>query len=110
VTAENCAASIDKRDPSNEWHVQDYVPVGIFILPPITVRQIQRVEGFDEPISGEIELRLDQAVAPFPDERIFTVNKETFLELDRSTGRWNAVAYDDIIPARPAACAEITSK
>ncbi|WP_431321256.1 hypothetical protein [Rhizobium sp. YTU87027] len=35
-TEENCARSIDLRKTSNEWHVQDYVPIGLFILPPIS--------------------------------------------------------------------------
>jgi hypothetical protein len=26
--AEDCAASIDRPETSNEWRVQDYVPVG----------------------------------------------------------------------------------
>ncbi len=37
-TEENCRNSIDNRLTSNEWHVKDYVPVGLFILPPIVVR------------------------------------------------------------------------
>jgi hypothetical protein len=95
-TEENCAASIDNREPSNEWHVQDYVPVGIFILPPIVVRQT--VEMMEEVISGEVTLELGQAIAPFPDQRIFSANLRTFLEWDRSSGQWKAAGYDDIIP------------
>jgi hypothetical protein len=95
-TEENCAASIDQRTTSNEWHVQDYVPVGIFILPPILVRQVAIV--MDEPIPGEVELELQAAVAPFPDQRIFGADAQTFWEFDRASGRWRAVSYDDVIP------------
>jgi hypothetical protein len=94
-TEENCAASIDRREPSNEWHVQDYVPVGIFILLPIIVRQT--IEMMGEFMSGEVTLRLEQAIAAFPDHRIFSANERTFLELDRSSGKWKAVGYDDLI-------------
>ena len=95
-TEENCAASIDQRTTSNEWHVQDYVPVGIFILPPIVIRQVAIVMG--EPIAGEVELNLQTAVAPFADQRIFSANARTFLEFDRPSGQWRAVLYDEIIP------------
>jgi hypothetical protein len=99
---ENCAASIDRRETSNEWHVQDYLPLGIFILPPIFVRQVQRFEGIDDPVSGEVQLQLEHAIGLFPDKRIFSANQRTFLELDRPSVQWKAVAYEDIIPARPA--------
>ena len=71
-TEENCAASIDQHMTSNEWHVQDYVPVGIFILPPIVARQVAIFMG--EPTAGEVELNLQTAVAPFADQRIFSAN------------------------------------
>jgi hypothetical protein len=95
-TEENCAASIDKREPSNEWHVQDYVPVGIFILLPIVVRQTTELMG--EAVSGEVTLSLGDAIAAFTDQRIFSANPRTFLEWDRKSGQWKAVEYDDIIP------------
>lgn len=97
-TEENCAASIDRRETSNEWHVQDYVPVGIFILPPIFVRQTVEMRG--EPVSGDVRLTLPQAIEPFAGQRIFSANGRTFLELDRSSGEWKAVAYEDIISDR----------
>jgi hypothetical protein len=78
--------------------VQDYVPVGIFILPPIIVRQVQKIEGLDEPVSAEVELHLGEAITPFADERIFSANKRGFLEFDRPSGEWKAIAYDGIIP------------
>jgi len=62
---ETCADSIDKRETSNEWRIQDYVPVGIFILPLIFVRRTQTVEGIDEPILHDARLSLGQAIAPF---------------------------------------------
>ncbi len=96
ATEENCAASIDQRMTSNEWHVQDYVPVGIFILPPIVVRRVTNFMG--EPIAGEVKLDLQTAVAPFPDQRIFGADAQTFWEFDRPSGQWRAVSYDEIIP------------
>jgi hypothetical protein len=96
-TEQNCADSIDKRQTSNEWRVQDYLPVGIFILPPMVVRQVGKVNG--GLIAGEIPIELAQAIAPFPELRIFSANQSTFLELNRMSGQWPSVAYNDIIPA-----------
>jgi hypothetical protein len=95
-TEENCAASIEGRETSNEWHAQDYAPVGIFILPPILVRQT--VEMMGQSISGDVPLNLQQAIELFPDQRIFSANQHTFLELDRDAGTWKAITYNDIIP------------
>ena len=95
-TEENCAASIDQRTTSNEWHVQDYVPVGIFILPPIVVRQVAIFMG--EPTPGEVGPNLQTAIAPFPNQRIFGADDQTFWEFDRPSGQWRAVSYDDVIP------------
>jgi hypothetical protein len=77
---QNCADSIDKRLTSNEWRVQDYQSIGIFILPPIVVRQVSSVNG--DLVAGEVEIDLAQAIAPFSDKRIFTANQQKFLELD----------------------------
>lgn len=69
-TAENCTSSIDDRETSNEWHIQDYIPIGIFVLPPLLTRQVQVFMG--EPISGDTPITLGDAIAPFPDHRIFS--------------------------------------
>jgi hypothetical protein len=95
-TEENCIRSIDKRITSNEWRIQDYVPVGIFILPPIRVRQAYDVGGV--PTVAEGPMPLGEVIARFPDQRIFSANTKTFLEWDRVSGQWRAISYDDIIP------------
>jgi hypothetical protein len=95
-TPENCAKSLDKRAPSNEWNVKDYVPIGIFILPPIVVRQVVDVAG--DAVPCEVELGRDQVIALFPDQPIFTTDDKTFLKFDRATNRWKPVRYHDIIP------------
>jgi hypothetical protein len=98
-TPVNCADSIDKRATSNEWIVRDYLPVGIYVLKPIIVRQAGQFEG--EIVFDEVEITLAQAIAPFPDEAIYTANKDTFLKLDRAAGFWKAVRYNDIIAPEP---------
>ncbi|MFW7357820.1 MAG: hypothetical protein ACODTL_17910 [Brucella sp.] len=95
-TEENCARSIDQRATSNEWHVQSYLPIGLFILPPILVRRMVDIGGAPTPV--EVPLELSEAVKPFPGVRVFSANAEKFLELDRSSGAWRAVNYDEIIP------------
>lgn len=102
-TPETCADSIDQRETSNEWRIADYVPVGIFILPPIFVRQAQTLEGLHEPILAEVGLSLEQAIAPFPDQRILSANARTFLEFERAAQDWKPIAYDDIIRPRTSA-------
>lgn len=93
-TAENCAQSIDKRVRSNEWRVQDYIPVGIFILPPILVRGLIHHEGHITPMEDEITL--EEVIAPFDGMRFFSANSQTFLEYDRVAGRWRDISYDEI--------------
>src|SRR5262249_17263246 len=96
-TAENCVASIDQRrhGESNEWTVQDYRPIGIFVLFPILVRRMQLFIG--QGVLGEVPIDLREVVDAFPGHRIFSVNDRTFLEWDRDRSEWNPVAYNDII-------------
>jgi hypothetical protein len=95
-TEENCANSIDQRVTSNEWHVQDYLPVGLFILPPIFVRRMIDIGGALTPVP--VCLQIPETVEPFPGFRVFSANAKKFLELDRPSGEWRAVSYDEIIP------------
>jgi hypothetical protein len=90
-TQQNCDDSIDKRNPSDEWRIQDYIPVGIYILPPYMVRKETNL-GI-----GEVEITLAEAIAPFENERVFSTGENSFLELDRITSRWREVSYDQII-------------
>jgi hypothetical protein len=95
-TEENCAASIDKRTTSNEWRVLNYVPVGMFVLPPIYVISVMNVGGL--PIARDIKVSLAEAIAPFPKYRIFSANDHSFLQLDRASSEWREVDYDSMIP------------
>jgi hypothetical protein len=98
-TEESCTRSIDARAKSNEWRVQDYVPIGIFILPPIRVRQAYDVGGV--PTVAEGPMTLGKVIDCFPGKRIFSANAHTFLEWDRASGGWRAIPYDDIFRHPP---------
>jgi hypothetical protein len=98
-TEESCTRSIDARVTSNEWRVQDYVPIGIFILPPIHVRQAHVVGGV--PTVVEEPMTLEQVIKCFPEQRIFSANAHTFLEWGRVSGGWRAIPYDDIFRHPP---------
>lgn len=91
---QTCAESIDKRETSNEWHVQDYVPIGIFVLQPVLVRNLSKFEDYT--ISGELCISLHECISNFPDQRIFSVNDVAFLEYNRSDAAWIGIEYDTI--------------
>ncbi|QDM18174.1 hypothetical protein [Tardiphaga sp. vice278] len=86
--AGNCASSIENRETSNEWRVENYLVRGIFILPPLWVWNGER----------EVQIDLAEVIQFFPTQRIFTANKETFLEWDRTSGVWKRVAHRAIMP------------
>jgi hypothetical protein len=95
-TAESCANSIDRRRDrdSNEWRVQDYVPVGIFIFDPIYVRQIRNLGGVATPVPTQASLQ--EAITPFPKQRIFSATQQDFIELERASTDWRPIEYDKI--------------
>ena len=97
-TEQNCIASIDERLTSNEWRVRDYLPIGIFILPPIYVRKTFNLKGLPTPVETEIDF--GEAIFPFPDQRIFSANDRIFLEYDRNKRNWRAVPYEEILARR----------
>jgi hypothetical protein len=94
-TAENCASSIDDRKIRNEWHIQDFVPIGIFVLPPLLTRQVTVLMG--EPTSGDTPTTFGDAVAPFPGHRIFSAREDRFVEFDRASAKWRNIVYDDMV-------------
>lgn len=90
-----CADSIDRRQRSNEWLVQDYNVVGIFILQPLLVRI--PVPGTVPVIYAESLTTIDDVVdVCFPQHRVFSVNHGSFIEFDRASLSWVAVAIRDI--------------
>lgn len=91
-TQGNREASIDNREDSNEWFVQDYHPVGIFVFWPISV--FVR----NGPDQGERPAKLDEVLTAFPQERIISENSESFVEFNRSLMKWEPIDYTDIIP------------
>jgi len=105
ATLENAAASIDRRRDSNEWRIANYAPVGILILLPIRVRVVGTFQG--EPTSGYVPLELAAAMQPFQERRIFGMDHQRFLELDRASGEWRRVSYDQMI--RPRAWMRMTA-
>jgi len=93
--SQTIADSIALRTGSNEWFIRDYIPIGIFVLPPIYVRQPMTALGVQT--FGELEIQHTDVAVAFPEMRLFTANTTTFLEFDRLTSNWKAVAYADII-------------
>ena len=77
-----------------------YAPIGIFILPPVRVRQAHDVGGV--PTVAEEPMTLEQVIKCFPEQRIFSANAHTFLEWGRVSGGWRAIPYDDIFRHPPA--------
>ncbi|WP_422023725.1 hypothetical protein [Pyruvatibacter mobilis] len=109
-TEENCRASIQDRTSYNEWTVQNFSPVGIFIFRPAFVRKPAPIEGIENVpaylMQGTQEqLIIDQIIEPgevardFQAHRIFSSRQGQFEEFDRKTSQWNPVSYDDIITA-----------
>jgi hypothetical protein len=85
-----CEKSIACRTSTNEWFVQDYIPLGIFtFLPP---RAFWKGNG-----EGPIEL--EDVLNAFQSERVFTTISGSFQEWDRDAECWRLVEYDDIVPA-----------
>jgi hypothetical protein len=88
----NCAASIAKRTTSNEWWVQDYKPLGIFVFRPAMVF-VKREGG-----QGESHVDVPQILKAYPSDRIFSTEQGSFLEFNRPTGQWAPVTYGQIVP------------
>lgn len=88
----NCADSIAKRTTSNEWWVQDYTPLGIFVFLPAMVF-VKRGEE-----QGEADVTLEAILEAYPSDRMFSACGGTFLEFDRVAGRWDPVTYGQIVP------------
>ena len=91
-TSQTCADSIDNRRTSNEWWVQDYMPLGVFMFLPAYV--------FVKGPSGQGECPIDQAgiLKAFSADRIFSTDGCRFTEYDRSAGTWLPISYGDIVP------------
>lgn len=95
-TPETCANSIDKRiDPEgrkedgvNEWLVKDYVTLGVFVFPNPHVWMAGR---------GDRPTSCAELLQTFECERLFRVSTEAFIELDRRSGTWLPVTYDQIV-------------
>ena len=89
----SCADSIDYRVTANEWFIQDYIPLGIFVFLPAMVFVRDGAE------QGERPTDLKEILAKFPDQRLFAAFSGSFHEFDRTTCQWKVVAYGDIVPA-----------
>jgi hypothetical protein len=94
-TAQSCADSIDRRVTSNEWLVRDYVPIGIYFIPPIVVHRAVRIDG-EWQYEDEL-LNRKQAMSYFPDQRFFSHNDRDFFEFDRDGLSARTRVYDEII-------------
>lgn len=91
-TSQTCADSIDHRRTSNEWWVQDYMTLGVFMFLPAYV--------FVKGPSGQGEYPIDLAgvLRAFPQDRIFSTDGSSFTEYDRAVGKWICVSYENIVP------------
>ncbi|HQU69773.1 MAG TPA: hypothetical protein PLI43_16455 [Albidovulum sp.] len=89
----NCTDSIAERKSSNEWWVQDYTPLGIFVFLPAMVFIKQNGH------QGEVRVDLPEILAAYPVDRIYSVSNGSFVEYDRATGNWRPTTYDQIVPA-----------
>lgn len=93
-----CDVSFDKRTTANEWWVKNYIVVGIFVFCPIMVRARQDLAFTSGPIIAEQEIRFDQVLSDFPDQRVFTARYGQFFEFDRARQSWSQVQYEAILP------------
>jgi hypothetical protein len=88
-----CAESIDQRNGggshgNNEWCVQNYTSIGIFVFRPPYV--------FTP--NGERESSLAEVLSEFPEDRIFSNGDGSFQEYNRVTDQWISVVYCEIVP------------
>jgi hypothetical protein len=97
-TLEACEESIQLRAPSNEWFVRGYVPIGIFVLPPLFARKAIDLDG--SKYYGDAEIDLSEVVNAFHDMPVFSATDLVFKEYNRSGHGWLNVNYDKIIPPR----------
>ena len=88
-----CNESISKRKTANEWWVQDYIPLGVFVFLPA------RVFVKTPTCQGERDAGLSEILAAFPNDRIYSVLNGSFVEYDRQAAQWNSIGYADIVPA-----------
>lgn len=86
--AANCMRSINERTSSNEWWVQNFAPLGIFVF--LSARVFVKRNGEQ----GEVEVGLPAILAAYPEDRIYSVANGSFVEYDRGAGRWPPTTYD----------------
>jgi hypothetical protein len=88
---QTCAESIDRRGPKghNEWVVQDYIVLGIFIFLPAGAFIVG---------SGERDCFLPEVLSTFPNDRIISILSGNFLEYDRGNQSWVTVPFANIVP------------
>lgn len=91
-TPESCERSIRERTSINEWWVQNFYTLGIFVFLPADV--FVKWDGGQ----GERPANLQEVLREFPHDRILSASNGKFAEYDRATETWNAVSYADIVP------------
>ena len=91
-SAVECARSIDERRGANDWRVKNYRVLGVFVFEPAMAFR---------PLNDlviEVPLQIEEILSAFPGERVFSSNKESFIEYDRVAGGWVPSTYDQIVP------------
>ena len=94
-TKSTCAASIDERQGYNEWLVQNFDVVGIFVFEPICVwKEIRIGNAVDY---AEVPISLSEVLKAFPDLKIISTCNGSFRLYDRLQEEWLVTNYDDIL-------------
>jgi hypothetical protein len=87
--AQTCADSITGRVTANEWWVQNYTPIGIFVILPAQVFVRLPTQ------QGERPSDLNEVLTSFPNDRIFSTWPDTFVEYDRANQVWTPTTRSD---------------
>jgi hypothetical protein len=90
-SAQTCADSIDlrSRTDNNEWVVQDYTALGIFVFKPSYVYVTN---------NGDLPTSLAIVLSDFANDRFISVGNGSFVEYDKVTKTWTPISYAAIVP------------
>lgn len=106
ITVTELEQSIDGRPSGryNEWVVGQYIVLGIFVAPPVSVFEIRDATSFGEseyvgtgPIDAEREESIADVMRNFPNTRIFAFRTDSIVECKDS--QWMQVQHSDVYSA-----------
>ncbi|QND70248.1 hypothetical protein [Tardiphaga robiniae] len=93
-SAESCALSIDERRSSNEWLIQDYRVIGIFVFNPAYVSY-----QMSHDVVVDVAVAQEDLLAAFASHRVFSIRNERFVEFNFRAKLWEPVRYEAVISA-----------